>query len=352
MGERVAAAGRRVALALVAAGLVAAGMLAAALSRPARYEVDGLSMAPGLMPGDVVATDPLSILTGRREPRRFERWVLAAADGGAAIKRVAGLPGERISIDEGDLLVDGRRIVAPPPILAETASAVPGFGLPEAAPGGRPCRHAAAAGVVLDDADFAPTERRLLLPVRDVGLAAVIRIADRPSPALLRARVGPFVVGWRPPTAGTFAVVAGRLDGHLVAACWRCDAAAPHGRSCLPAGGPTGWQIERPWPDDAAPGETTPDAAATPPLAVWLGSGAPPSEPDAMAACDEQAGTIERFVVWRDVLYRPAADGRVEWRLGAHEFFVLGDFPSGSRDSRHWGPLRREPFVAPVWAAR
>jgi type IV secretory pathway protease TraF len=30
-----------------------------------------------------------------------------------------------------------------------------------------------------------------------------------------------------------------------------------------------------------------------------------------------------------------------EWRLGPDEFFVLGDFPSASRDSRHWGPLGR-----------
>jgi type IV secretory pathway protease TraF len=50
---------------------------------------------------------------------------------------------------------------------------------------------------------------------------------------------------------------------------------------------------------------------------------------------------IERMAVWRDILHRPAADGVVEWRLGSHAFFVLGDFPSGSRDSRRWGPLGR-----------
>jgi hypothetical protein len=50
---------------------------------------------------------------------------------------------------------------------------------------------------------------------------------------------------------------------------------------------------------------------------------------------------IERVTVWRDILHRPAADGVVEWRVGSDAFFVFGDFPSGSRDSRHWGPLGR-----------
>jgi type IV secretory pathway protease TraF len=31
-----------------------------------------------------------------------------------------------------------------------------------------------------------------------------------------------------------------------------------------------------------------------------------------------------------------------EWRLGTGSFLVLGDFPTASRDSRHWGPLARE----------
>jgi hypothetical protein len=53
---------------------------------------------------------------------------------------------------------------------------------------------------------------------------------------------------------------------------------------------------------------------------------------------------IDRVAVWRDILHRPAADGVVEWRLGTDQAFVLGDFPSGSRDSRHWGPLSRDLF--------
>jgi type IV secretory pathway protease TraF len=329
--------------------LVAVGITAAAVARPLRYSVEGLSMAPGLLPGDVVVTESFPGVTLGREPRRFERWVLRAPDGTAAIKRVAGLPGELVSIREGDLSIDGRRIVVPPPILAETASVVPAVAPTAADAPDRPRRHAVAPGVVFDDAAFAPTERRLLLPVRDVGLAAVVRMRDRSPTQSLRARVGGCTVGWRPPSAGRFAVVAGRLDGHVVAACWRCPegGGAAAGRSCLPAGLPAAWQVERPWPE-TSPTDAATDADAAPPLAVWIES-PPPGHNEPTS--DDHAGDIEAFIVWRDVLHRPAADGREEWRLGPDEHFLLGDFPSGSRDSRHWGPLRRRALSAAVSAA-
>ena len=49
---------RRAGAVAIIALLAAAVMLAV---RPMRYEVDGLSMAPGLMPGDTVATDWLPL---------------------------------------------------------------------------------------------------------------------------------------------------------------------------------------------------------------------------------------------------------------------------------------------------
>lgn len=340
-----------------AACLVAVCIAAAALARPLRYAVDGLSMAPGLVPGDVVVTDLFPRLTSSRAPRRFERWIVHAPDGTPAIKRLIGLPGEHVSIREGDLVIDGRRIVVPPPILAETASAVPGT---ERFMGGRDRglrEHAVDPGVVFDDAVFAPTERRLLLPVKDVGLAAVVRIHahgghDHGPPPALWVRVGDGVIGWRPPGPGRFAVAAGRLDGHLVGACWRCPAGggkAAH-RSCLPAGLPDVWQVERPWPE-VSPTDDAADAAAAARLAVCIG-GAPTAGGHEPTADDAAEGEIEEFIVWRDVLWRPAADGGDEWRLGPDACFVLGDFPSGSRDSRHWGPLARGALRAAVTGPR
>jgi type IV secretory pathway protease TraF len=67
----------------------------------------------------------------------------------------------------------------------------------------------------------------------------------------------------------------------------------------------------------------------------------------------EPSGVIEAVTGWRDILYRPAANGRNQWPLGADEAFLLGDFPSGSRDSRHAGPLPLTALGLPVtgWAA-
>jgi hypothetical protein len=62
-------------------------------------------------------------------------------------------------------------------------------------------------------------------------------------------------------------------------------------------------------------------------------------------AGEDAAATIIGVTIWRDILHRAAADGTSAWKPGPASVFVLGDFPSGSRDSRQFGPL-------PVWALR
>ena len=177
----------------------------------------------------------------------------------------------------------------------------------------------------------------MLLPVRDVGLAAVIHLPESPADhAAVRvlARVGGFVLPWRLKASGRYAVVAGRLDGHAVGVMWPiADTAGrqEHARFCLPPLAPVAWDFVRPWPDGV-----TIDADDTPPsLGLGLTSAGSPM------SCGDADAMIEQMAVWRDILHRPAADDVVEWRLGSHAFFVLGDFPSGSRDSRQWGPLGR-----------
>jgi hypothetical protein len=193
---------------------------------------------------------------------------------------------------------------------------------------------------VLDDAAFATAERRMLFPVRDVGLAAVIRLPESPphgNAIRVRVRIGDAVIPWRLKASVRYAVVAGRLDGHVVGAAWPiadADARQEHARFCLPPLAPEAWDVVQPWPDDA-----TIDADDTPPsLGLGLTSAGSPM------SCGDADAMIEQMAVWRDILHRPAADGLVEWQLGSHAFFVLGDFPSGSRDSRHWGPLGRSVF--------
>lgn len=312
--------------------LVVAVMAAvAAMVPPRRFVVDGPSMTPGLRSGDIVSTGLLPLRDRLTAPRRFDRWVLAAADGTPVIKRVVGLPGETVSIDTGDLVVDGRTPLKGPRLLARMGSRVAGEWHADA-------NHAdpgtasgqlwqGPAGAVLDD-DPQATGGIPLLPVRDVGCAAVVLVPRRPGTAVLRvrARVAETIVTWRLAAAGRYAIVAGRLDGHLVAVAWRLPAgrggACPD-RSCLPDGPPDRWSCARPWP-------IRDGTAMAPALAIEL---------DAAAAVREAGASIETAWRWRDVLYRAAADGAAAWPIDPGAIFVLGDFPAGSRDSRHWGPL-------------
>lgn len=288
-----------------------------ASARPLVYEVDGVSMAPGLLPGDRVPSRWFPFRDRLRLPRRFERWVLATADGAAAIKRVVGLPGERVSLATGDLAIDGTTVLKGPRLLAEVGVSVPDC--PASAAG----QWSMAPREILDDMACDAGKSVVLLPVQDVGFAAVVNV-EAPAGGDVRGRatVGRTAVTWRL-AAGRQAIVAGRLDGHVVAAAWRLPAAAPAmtERSCLPPQPPSRWSAVVPWAEtDFATGQSPPLALAFEPAA---------------------GGTvrIERVELWRDVLFRPAADGVTEWKLASDTVFTLGDHPTASRDSRHWGPV-------------
>jgi len=300
--------------------LVGLCALAAFFARPPRYEIDGLSMAPALLPGDIVSSGWLPQADRLTPPRRFQRWLVTAPDGRPAIKRVVGLPGETASLIAGDLAIDGAVVLTPPDALAELASPVAA-----AAPHDGGWQRTFAAPAIYDDAPFAPHESRRLLPVRDVGLAAIV---DATSAAPLEAaiRLGPRAVRWRLTTPARHALVAGRLDGRLVAAAWLlpAESALASGRSPLPPRPPRQWPIAEPWPEGVD---------GPPLLGLRL---ARDGEAVRAADCDS---LVLACTVWRDILHRPPADGTTEWRLGPSEVFVLGDFPSGSRDSRHWGPV-------------
>ena len=298
---------RLVVAAIACLVLVAVGLLA----RPARYEVDGLSMAPDVMPGDVVITQPFPAADRARRPERFERWIVDSPADERALKRVVGLPGETLAIVNGDLLADGMAVLKSPRVLAEV-----GIELATITAGPSSGRFDLPPAEVLDDAPFATEVNRTLVTVNDLGIAAVVRTAT--GAAEIRLTGGGRRVTWRPTphTRGCF--VAGRLDGCFVATAWNLPLrAVAGGRGCLPAAPPT-WAHEEAWPaGDADSGSG------------WS------------AEIDDPAAIVERVWGWRDVHYRPA-DGVAEWRLGTGSFLVLGDFPTASRDSRHWGPLARE----------
>jgi type IV secretory pathway protease TraF len=332
---------------VVAACLVAAlGWLA----RPREYEVAGVSMAPGLLPGDRVVTGAFPFADALRRPRRLERWVIAAADDELAIKRVVGLPGERVAIVAGDAVIDGRLMPPSPAELAGRATAVEagasddsGIGAGDPEGSARGWRRLFPAAEVLDDAAFAPLERRLLLPVRDAGLAAIVRVDPAAPPLDVRIRVGAIAIRWRLRAAGRHAFAAGRLDGHVAGATWplpdRPNAVAS-GSAPLPPAAPAEWDVLLPAGGTAA-GESPDDIrAAELEIAIEPSGGAVPG-----TVFQSQAFSCERIWRWRDILHRPAADGAAEWRLGRDEFLLLGDHATGSRDSRHFGPMGRRSLL-------
>ena len=94
--------------AFVAAGAALAGLGLARWRGAFRTVVEGNSMAPTLLPGQfLVATRPRHIHRGDvvvvRLPRR----------GIEAVKRVVGLPGERVRVVAGHAEIDGRKLNEP-----------------------------------------------------------------------------------------------------------------------------------------------------------------------------------------------------------------------------------------------
>lgn len=272
-------------------------------------------MSPGLMPGEFAVSGWFPWGDRWRAPNRFECWTLVEPDGALAVKRVWALPGEEIWIVDGDLLVDGAVVVKPPVVLAELALAVPHAI-------SRPTADSVRVTIddpVFDDVPFAPDERRLLASVRDVGITAIVNASPERNAPPVEVRVGDHLARVHLPGAGRFAVVAGRLDGCFVAGAWPV---ARDESSVVPRGGPPRWSLGNPWAgsEPVTMGE------------VAVGGGA--ERPGGSLGA-----SIEHVAAWRDMHALPPASGSTQWRLEAAACYVLGDFPAGSRDSRHWGPL-------------
>jgi signal peptidase I len=98
---------RTVTLAAVALALGALAVLGRRLARLEPVLVAGDSMRPTLLPGQRVAVGPLD-----RPPRRGD-LVVVRRGGLELVKRVVGLPGERVRLVAGRLEVDGLEVAEP-----------------------------------------------------------------------------------------------------------------------------------------------------------------------------------------------------------------------------------------------
>ena len=156
----------------LAAGALAAAALATAglAARRARLEpmlVAGGSMRPTLDPGQRIAVAPLV-----RPPRRGDLVVVTRGDR-EVVKRVVGLPGERVRLGPGGLEIDGR--VVPEPYLA---------GAPTA--GDLDLALGPAQYLVLGDHRAASTDGRDFGPVGADALVGRVRFAYWPPRRLRR----------------------------------------------------------------------------------------------------------------------------------------------------------------------
>jgi signal peptidase I len=156
---------RTVMLAVAAVGV---GALAAAARRLARLEpvlVEGDSMRPTLRPGQRLAVGPLD-----RPPRRGELVVVRhEAAGLEIVKRVVGLPGERVRLVDGRLQVDG--VAVAEPYLADRATDIPAD---------LDVRLGDDQYLVLGDHRAASTDGRDFGPVPAAALAGRVRFAYWP----------------------------------------------------------------------------------------------------------------------------------------------------------------------------
>jgi signal peptidase I len=159
--------------AALGAGALALGALVAAAlaARRARLEpmlVKGGSMRPTLDPGQRIAVAPLI-----RPPRRGDLVVLSRPQDLEVVKRVVGLPGERVRLAAGRLEVDGAPV--PEPYLAGPATA-----------GELDLELGPAQYLVLGDHRAASTDGRDFGPVGADALLGLVRFAYWPPRRLGR----------------------------------------------------------------------------------------------------------------------------------------------------------------------
>lgn len=327
-------------LLLGVAVLAAAGLL----FQPVR--VTGRSMLPALGEHEVRLTLPRWL----GAPARDDLVLFREPDTDTvAVKRVAGLPGERVQLLGGDLFVDGhrrQRAVAGPADLVpliDAAGAEIGrdFNVSAAAAGGDGWHHEQGRAFLRDaPLDGFRRDGRLVAgtrPAADLGLEADFELLEAASLIELVLVAGPvsFVLSLGEGQCGLWEddrlraraeIPLGVREGRLFLA--KVDQLL---YACL-----DGQPLFPPQPFEPIAATPLADSIDGPPF--------------------EQAGfggrqvLIRHLRVGRDRFLDPAGTFACarELQLREDEYFLLGDNPVDSRDSRHYGPVPRERLLGRV----
>jgi len=294
-----------------------------------------VSMAPTLMPGveggdEMILADLVSYRW--RDPRRGEIVVFRAswdADPENFVKRVLGLPGETITIRDGDVFVDGRRLIKERPVL--DAVSVPlfgsdGFERDAALPGFRQSE-GTHTGFRLPDG----TVERRHQPAGDIILEATVRVEGLADSVVLlievddqpRHQVVLTASGYE---SGVF------VEGHSVVRGSPCQLQPGRDYRIWITNADRLFRVELDGVEIAR--HTIKNVPGRPHIEVVLnGSGA--------AASD--------LSVARDLTYTTNAEHEIELALGADEYCLLGDNSPVSRDSRQMGPIHRSTILGRLW---
>lgn len=304
--------------------------------------VEGVSMAPTL--------DGARLLVDRTSaaPRRWEVVVARRPDDATrlCVKRVLGMPGERVAFREGDLWINGCRAVKPLP--TQQAMRVP-VAIDsstwrsesdawrrieqrwESQPTDRPemLRFTPAVGwPIYDDLPLNANVSRRLQPVADVQLTAAVRLRDTGGVAMAIEQ-------------GRSRIVA-RISRHGAELGRERDGEAVSAKRTKHAVGET-LRVT------LSSFDATPQLAITGGPTLALAELAP--RPVTGLAIAAEAGSrvgVADLQVWRDVYYeadprRGARDSAAPWRLGRADYFLVGDNQAVSLDSRTWRPAAGVP---------
>lgn len=101
---------------IVAALLCAAVAAAHAQDLPTSFKnfsIPSSAMAPTLVPGDVIITDP-SAYDGDAEPQRGDVVIFLAPDGNFFVKRIMAIGGEEIFLRDGTVFIEGEPLQRTP----------------------------------------------------------------------------------------------------------------------------------------------------------------------------------------------------------------------------------------------